>query len=299
MPYNYTHALVGLLAVSGLEPPAQKFVRENRAAFLIGTMGPDPYFGDAFPPPLCSPCRETFAGFLHGLPAKTLLPALFSSCEGKHARIAYTMGFLCHFVTDAAAHPYIEARFSGKAHTPAEIALDLALIRSLPQADLILPMPPKRLYDKSLLPELDRLHASLFFALGRGKTQGAFARSARKWIRLNALTYDPRGRKLRFFSALETALRIENGASRFLVAPHEDLCDRMNLSHAPWSAPWAKAELRTESFPDLIEAAYARCVPVLKFAYAVLCEGSREAMRALYDALGEIGMEGFVPEVNG
>ena len=71
MPYNFTHALVGLTALDSANQAVKALAAQHRGAFLIGTMGPDPYFGDAMPRPLFAHCRVDLAEKLlhaaHGL----------------------------------------------------------------------------------------------------------------------------------------------------------------------------------------------------------------------------------------
>lgn len=267
MPYNFTHALVGLTALNDTIEAAA-LAQEYRGEFLIGTMGPDPYFGDTMPRPLFVPCRVDVAEKLHSLDARVLFSALFPLARGSKAKQAYVLGFLCHFLLDTNAHPYIEARFSGVAHTPAEIQMDLMMTTRIAFSGV--PARPARFYRTHHLDELDGMHAELCKALFSMETRGAFARGYRKWILVNSLTYDPKNRKRRFFGALEKLLRMPGKITSYLVSHHPDPDDRLNLAHAVWRAPWAKEIDRTESFVELFDRA---------------CREAPEAMRAAYQAM--------------
>jgi hypothetical protein len=275
MPYNFTHALVGLTALNQSNSRVQALVREHGGAFLCGTMGPDPYFGDEMPKPLFSPCRKTVADRLHATDMREIVKALLPLAADSPAKRAYALGFLCHFLLDTNAHPYIEARYSGKAHTPAEIQIDLMMTdrASVPGV----PAPPKRFYRTPSLAELDALHAALVKALFGLETSGAFKRSFRKWMRINTISYDPKNRKLRFFGCLERLFHTPGRLTGFLVARHPDPCDRLNLAHTVWRAPWKADEARTESFPELFEHACAEAPALLGAALYVMESGSFES----------------------
>ena len=277
MPYNFTHALVGLTALQHSNEAVADLVRANMGEFLIGTMGPDPYFGDAMPSPVFTPYRLDLAEKLHTLDARSLFAALFPLARGSAPKQAYALGFLCHFLLDTTAHPYIEARFVGTAHTPAEIQIDLMMTDRVGFPGV--PEKPRRFYQTRHLRELDALHAQLSKALFGMRTDGAFARGFRKWILVNSLTYDPKNRKLRFFSGVERLFRIPGKITPFLVSRHDDPFDRLNLCHAAWRAPWDAEHARTESFPELFEHACAQAPGLLNAALLAMQGGdSTEAL---------------------
>lgn len=287
MPYNFTHALVGLTALKQSNPEVVALVDAHRNVFLIGTMGPDPYFGDAMPRPLFHPCREDLADKLHKCDMRALFSAMVPLAKGSDLLTAYTLGFLCHFLLDTTAHPYIEARFSGKAHTPSEIQMDLMMADRAGRKDI--PRSPRIFYRTKDLTALDAFHAaltrSLHFTEGpeAAESAGVFARSFRKWTAVNTLSYDPKNRKLRFFGALERLIHKEGAVTGYLVSHHPDPDDRLNLAHAAWRAPWDESAPRTESFCDLFGRAVQDAPPVLGAALAAIRSGNPE------DALAAIG----------
>ena len=280
MPYNFTHALVGLTALNQANEQVKELIRRRMDVFLIGTMGPDPYFGDSRPKPLFSPCREPLAEQMHTLDARVLFGHLFRLAAGSETLMAYTLGFLCHFLLDTTAHPYIEARFPGKAHTPAEIQFDLMMTDRVRFPGV--PAPPKQFYRTKRIRELDALHENFFMASSRLATKGAFARSLHKWIFINTVSYDPRNRKLSFFGALERLFRKPGKLTCLLVAHHPDPDDRLNLKHAEWRAPWAADTPRTESFPDLFDRACREAPALLEAALSAMQTGdAAEAFRLI------------------
>ena len=279
MPYNFTHALVGLTALKGSSEAVIELTRKYRAEFLIGTMGPDPYFGDGMPKPLFQTSGLVLAEKLHVLDVRALFAAIcpFAASEPQQA---YVLGFLCHFLLDTIAHPYIEARFSGHAHTPSEIQLDLMMTDRVSFPGV--PEQPRNFYRTRHLSELDALHAQLSRSLYQMDTRGMFARGFRKWILVNSISYDPHNRKLRFFSGVERLFRIPGKLTSFLVAHHPDPDDRLNLSHAEWRAPWDKEVARTESFPELFSRACAEAPGLMDAALLAMRGGEiAEALRLI------------------
>ena len=249
--------------------------------FLIGTMGPDPYFGDAMPRPLFAQSRLDLAAKLHSLDGRILFAAMLPLAGDSAAKRAYMLGFLCHFLLDTTAHPYIVERFFGDAHTPAEIQMDLMMTGRIGQSGV--PRKPRRFYATKCLRELDALHAALMKKLFSEDTKGAFSRSFGKWIAVNALSYDPGNRKLRFFGGLEKLFRIEGKLTGYLVANHPDPADRLNLKHTPWRAPWEGAVEQKESFIDLFERACAEAPGVMSAALRAMEGGD------MSEALERIG----------
>ena len=279
MPYNFTHALVGLTALKHTSEAVSSLVRANLGEFLIGTMGPDPYFGDAMPKPLFAQSRLDLADKLHKHDARALFAALFPLAGDSAPKQAYVLGFLCHFLLDTNAHPYIEARFFGKAHTPAEIQIDLMMTSRLAFPGV--PEKPRIFYNTAHLQELDVLHAQLSAKLYSMDTRGGFARGFRKWIRVNTLSYDPNNRKLRFFSGLEKLIHKPGTITSYLVSQHPDPDDRLNLNHAVWCAPWDETA-RTESFVELFERACDEAPELLSAALRAMTGGdSTEAIERI------------------
>ena len=279
MPYNFTHALVGLTALKHTSGAVSSLVSSNLGEFLIGTMGPDPYFGDAMPKPLFAQSRVDLAQKLHALDARALFSALFPLASSSAPKQAYALGFLCHFLLDTNAHPYIEARFFGNAHTPAEIQIDLMMASLLNYPGV--PAKPRVFYKTAHLQELDELHTQLSESLFSMQTRGGFARGFRKWILVNTLSYDPNNRKLKFFSGLETRFHKPGKITSYLVSRHPDPNDRLNLNHAVWRAPWDETA-RTESFVELFECACAEAPALMNAALSAMTSGdSAEAIERI------------------
>ena len=282
MPYNFTHALVGLTALKQSNEAVRALIAAHRGEFLIGTMGPDPYFGDEMPKPLFSPNRVDLAQKLHETDAREIFLAMLPLAKTSAATSAYLLGFFCHFLLDTNAHPYIEARFPGSLHTPAEIQIDLMMTDRVAFSGV--PEKPRVFYRTKYLAGLDGLHAALAKALFGADSTGVFARSFRKWIAVNTVSYDPQNRKLRFFGSFERLFDIKGKLTGYLVSRHPDQDDRLNLSHSTWRAPWDEAAARTESFVDLFDRACAEAPDLLNAVYAALQGGDKEEALRLIGA---------------
>jgi len=279
MPYNFTHALVGLTALNHSSEAVADLARRYRGEFLAGTMGPDPYFGDGMPKPLFQTSGLILAEKLHVLDVRALFAALCPLAKSEPQQ-AYVLGFLCHFLLDTIAHPYIEARFSGHAHTPSEIQIDLMMASRISFPGV--PEKPRKFYYTRYLGELDALHAQLNKTLFQMDTRGMFERGFRKWILVNTISYDPNNRKLRFFSSVERLFGKPGKLTGFLVAHHPDPDDRLNLRHAEWRAPWDKDFARTESFPELFSRACAEAPGLMDAALLAMQGGEiAEALRLI------------------
>lgn len=240
MPYNYTHALLGVACRRKVLPETECIIAAYPEEFLIGTMGPDPYYGDALPKPLGRPCRAPMADLLHQLEGLRLFSTMADLSIGNPVCQAYTLGFACHFFLDWTTHPYIYARYPGRMHTPSEIAMDPLMVARLDDNRFL--RPPKQVYKTVFLQELDGLHCALTEALFSVSDPGAYARAFKKWIRINTLSWDPKDNKYRIFGKL-----MPKGAD-YLVSPARGMeRDWLNLARLPWSA----AQGETASFPDL------------------------------------------------
>ena len=244
MPYNYTHALLAVASSRKFTEAGACIISAYPEVFLIGSLGPDPYFGDALPRPLFRPCREELADRLHKTDGALLFSTLVKLAGTNGIRQAYVLGFACHFLLDWTAHPYIYARFPGKMHSPSEIAMDLMMVKRLGAESFT--KPPSQVYRTTHLEELDELHRELNGTLYHISDPGAFARSYKKWIWINTLSFDPKGCKCRGLK------KRFPGVAEYLVTP-QPLGERdwLNLE----CRPWKEGEARRDSFPALFDQA--------------------------------------------
>lgn len=132
MPANYAHYRFGKKVYRELNESLTKIIRENMNIFFIGLHGPDILFYNN----IIKSNRITRMG--HGL-HDAIASGFFMNakkviCESEEhdAALAYTLGFICHFVLDSECHGFIEykKRNSSMTHSRIETELERSLMIS-------------------------------------------------------------------------------------------------------------------------------------------------------------------------
>lgn len=106
MPSNFAHYLFGQQLLPKLPDDLQKIIRPNLTLYQIGQHGPDIIF---YHRPFL-PHSVARIGFqMHKLPARYFFEQARDTIglTADPRLIAYTMGFLCHFILDSNCHGYI------------------------------------------------------------------------------------------------------------------------------------------------------------------------------------------------
>ena len=113
MPSIITHHVFGSDVYAAL-PSAIGHETLQKAAFLLGNIGPDPLFCMRALPAK-TPCRN-LGGLMHNKRTTDLLDA-FHECfivedhESAHDVLqAYALGFVCHYLLDSTVHPLVYAQ---------------------------------------------------------------------------------------------------------------------------------------------------------------------------------------------
>lgn len=129
MPSNFAHYLFGQQVLAKLPDYLQKMIRPNLGLYQIGQHGPDIIF--YYRPFL--PHSVSRVGFqMHKFPARYF----FSQARDTVALqqdprlLAYTLGFLCHFILDSNCHSYIypKLKTSHVSHVEMETEFDRLLM---------------------------------------------------------------------------------------------------------------------------------------------------------------------------
>lgn len=263
MPYLLTHTCFASRVLSRLQTkPA------DAAAYYLGCGGPDPYFFDAFLPTPFKRSRYDLGSRLHDVPGDVLFGAFLA--EGTKADLPFIEGMLCHFCLDAAAHPYIESRARGLAHSQMEVSIDMALY---PKEKERMGAPVKRQQGADLKP-IDALMTRVIRSLFQEETAGVYLRAAKKYLLLHRLSFDPRGWKLAVLQAVEKPFSKKPALSGLMLTPgRADPTDVCNGKKAFWAAPWAPEQKRNESFWELFLEGEDECVRLLQ----LLENGEKEA----------------------
>ena len=125
MPALYAHKKFGALVYKKLPRNIKKIVSENRDEFLIGLHGPDPLFfhvtkmGDS----VAELGKEIHR---HSFEEMYLRAHERVQKSGDKAELAYFIGFICHFVSDATIHPLVKDAMveTGLSHGKIETELE-------------------------------------------------------------------------------------------------------------------------------------------------------------------------------
>lgn len=249
MPYILTHASFAYTLGKRLGC----FSTENeRALYLLGSLGPDLYFFDRLPPTPFHPNQKKHGTLLHHVPCDALARAMLMRADA--ALFPYVLGFLTHIALDSTLHPYICSRYDGFDHSRFEGDIDAIVYRRMRDEvpfDGIFRMPDD--------PDaLDRFLTDISREIVGAGVRGAVRRSLRKMFRLYPFLYDPEGKRLRRLSAIERVFGKEGAATGFLLAAQRSYFpDCMNESHTPWRSPCLPERERNKSVDELMAEAEA------------------------------------------
>lgn len=127
MPHFYAHRVFGDLVWKALPEPLRQELQTQNAGFQLGLYGPDPLF--------FYQSWKRGPVYQEGVEQHRAPPRLvLERWRGHdHAR-GYALGWLCHYMLDAACHPLILAECEKKTvgHTAIELALDRRLMKKYP-----------------------------------------------------------------------------------------------------------------------------------------------------------------------
>ena len=132
MPAFYAHRLFGERVFACLPQALQDDLVLHKAAFILGTQGPDILF---YHKPFSKNATKEKGMQMHLTSAKSFFQdcaALIDSTAGKtqSAEAAYVAGFICHFLLDNACHPHVyKLEDTGVAHGLIESEFDKHLKR--------------------------------------------------------------------------------------------------------------------------------------------------------------------------
>lgn len=132
MPDFFSHMFLGEAALPNMPAAMQEAASLYPSLFTLGCQGPDLYFYYKLLRPRKRRRAVTFADQCHDQHTRELLGcgALFLLKHREDtAFMAYWTGFLCHYVLDRCAHPYINEHTSGfRAHKRLEMHLDAYML---------------------------------------------------------------------------------------------------------------------------------------------------------------------------
>lgn len=129
MPSNYAHFLFGTQLLPTLPHALQQTIASCPELYQIGQHGPDIIFYYR----TFLPHSASRIGFqMHRQPANTFFEQARTTIQTTEdpSLIAYTLGFICHFILDSTCHKYIYEQLSqiNVSHTELETEFDRMLI---------------------------------------------------------------------------------------------------------------------------------------------------------------------------
>lgn len=168
MPAVYAHRIYGDAVYSALSPTLMKRLEPYLPLFRLGLHGPDLLF-------YYQPFRKTSLGKmgsgLHRFTGREVIGCMLETVSAlpeaqQEAGMAYTLGFVCHYLLDSACHPYVHRlEKAGKAnHCAIEGEFDLWLI--VEEGGMPFTTDPVS-HLSGLIPEDFQVIAAMFAALSK------------------------------------------------------------------------------------------------------------------------------------
>ena len=108
VPNYYTHLKFGAVVLGALPTALAGLLSEEREAFELGCLGPDPLF---FYRPLGTGAVRREGHAMHKVSALPAVKRLRRAVEENVPMVwGYAAGFVCHLALDSACHSYVDAR---------------------------------------------------------------------------------------------------------------------------------------------------------------------------------------------
>ncbi|MDF2594356.1 MAG: hypothetical protein K0R69_697 [Clostridia bacterium] len=287
MPDIITHYLFGLDASQGIkQSPLYKIIKENKNMFLIGLQGPDLMYYNTVP----KKDSKAYIGFkMHTDKTGDFLMSSLSylkrydtnSAEFNEA-LSYLSGFICHYILDSMAHPYIfylGGRYDETAdtikyktlHKKIELAIDYLLLEQKfglkahqfkvhhhILKNLSLPYSILSMYDEAL-----------FLIYGINNGGNIFKKSYKDARSYFMLTYDMLGAKKAFAGAAAPLLPKQLSLLKSSFSYHNCVnpgIDYMNDNKKVWQHP-VTGNLYIFSFNDILRNAIKKSSLLLQAAF--------------------------------
>lgn len=246
----------------------------ERNAFLLGSQGPDPLFFCVASPSLI-PYRN-LGGLMHDKKPAQLLTAISHSAAYAPSNTqsvvrAFGAGFLCHYLLDRAAHPFVYAQqfaicnagIDGltmddghEVHAVIESELDEFILYTRAGHTITSFVPYKEILkaDNQTLAAISHaICGVLWNTYEKLSLADLFSKSVHNYRRVQRATYSPHGMKRKFYGAVERKFRPHSFAQAFshrAIIITESAFD--NHEHHVWKDPFT-GETHTSSFADIFE----------------------------------------------
>lgn len=287
MPDIITHYLFGLDTSQNIkQSPLYKIIKENKNMFLIGLQGPDLMYYNIVP----KKDSKAYVGFkMHTdktgdflMSSLAYLKRYDTASSEFNEALSYLSGFMCHYILDSMAHPYVfylggrydetpdtlkyqtlhkkielaidslllEQKFGLKAH---QFKVHHHILKNIPIPYSILSM-----YDESL-----------FLTYGINNGGNIFKKSYKDARNFFMLTYDMLGAKKAFAGMATTLLPKNSNILKSSFSYHNCVnpnIDYMNDNKQVWLHP-VTGNLYIFSFNDILRNAIKKSTLLLQAAY--------------------------------
>lgn len=273
MPAIITH---DRFAQEMLGLPATSFIstEEKKNAFLLGSQGPDPLFFCVVSPQL-APYRR-LGSLMHDKKPADLLQAISHAATKVPSNAqgvvrAFSAGFLCHYLLDRAAHPFVysqqyalcnagieglTAKDGHEVHAVIESELDEYMLYTRTGLTVSAYKPYKEILkasDQTLAALSHALCTTFWEVYGRLSPAHLFSKSVQNYRLVQFATYSPHGVKRQIYGMVERRFRNHSFAQAFCHRPlalTESAFD--NHEHRTWTNPFT-GEIHTESFDGIFD----------------------------------------------
>ena len=276
MPAIITHDQFGREALArGVVPGIQN--EQQRQAFLLGNQGPDPLFYCVVDPRLWR--YRNVGSRMHNEHTAALLAALVANIEhlpsqSRPTARAWTAGFVCHYLLDRTAHPFVYAqqyaiceagieglskRDGSEVHAVIESSLDEAELYRRTGQTVAHFHPGREILrcDEQALSAISYLVTrALNDALGCIVSPDLYAHSVHCFRTVQRhILGSPTGRKRALLGTVERLIRPHSFIEAMTARPIESsICPFDNHEHEKWTSPFTH-KTSTASFDELFEQA--------------------------------------------
>ncbi len=299
MPASYVHQSIANTVCDRLHCYYEKSMRD---IVLAGAEGPDPlFYCFLIPQRYDRAYAPTLASAMHRKKTNDFLIALLGTSSESPVLTAYSCGFLTHYAADTIVHPYVYAhsitpdgKYSSNLHSTLEQHYDIWQYRHEGHQTGI----PTALQGICLLntPAMSEISNAFSYALGRvfpdkRLTPKQVAHCFRQSIRVSRWLHSPDGKKYALAGRLPSKLRETVHAHMVPGSPWNH--DFLNHAHASWHSIWQPDIPRTESLPDLYQAAVERACYLLQAGQAYMKGHLTETRMRLI--LGDLSYDSGLP----
>lgn len=287
MPDIITHYLFGLDTSQNIKSsPLYKIIKENKNIFLLGLQGPDPMYYNVIPQ---KESKAYIALKMHTDKTGDFLITALSHLKRYdinstefNENISYLSGFMCHYILDSMAHPYIfylGGKYDGtpdtgkykNLHKKIELAIDALLLEQkfglkahhfkIHQhilKNISIPYSILSLYDEAL-----------FLTYGINNGGSIYKKSYKDFRNFFVLTYDMMGAKKAIADFTTPLLPKYLNTKQITFSYHNCVnptIDYMNDAKKVWLHP-VTGNAYIFSFNDILRNASKKSTLLLQAAY--------------------------------